>query len=110
MKRSTTFGGAPTARNQAEKRWLDAWRDLPQESIQQWIEAVLYNIQQVIRLEGGNEYIEGRDTKRSWKGRRRLGELFKHIYVPNGAREAYDEGFYDTDEAINSQDEEVDVE
>ena len=28
MKRSTTFGGAPTARNQAEKRWLDAWRDL----------------------------------------------------------------------------------
>jgi hypothetical protein len=33
---------------------------MPQEKIQEWIERIVVHIQEVIRLEGGNEYKEGR--------------------------------------------------
>jgi hypothetical protein len=33
---------------------------MPQEKIQAWIERVVIHIEEVIRLEGGNEYQEGR--------------------------------------------------
>jgi hypothetical protein len=33
---------------------------MPQEKIQAWIEQIIIYIQEVIRLEGGNEYQEGR--------------------------------------------------
>ena len=33
---------------------------MPQEKIQAWIKRVIDYIQEVIRLEGGNEYKEGR--------------------------------------------------
>jgi hypothetical protein len=52
-----------------EKAWYRAWEDLPQEKIQQWIEAIPDHIQEIIRLEGGNEYKEGlKSFKRSWAG------------------------------------------
>ena len=41
----------------------------------------MHNIQEVIRLEGGNEYKEGRALKRGYRGRRKVGELFKHAYI-----------------------------
>ncbi|KIV86170.1 hypothetical protein PV11_01800 [Exophiala sideris] len=43
------------------------------------------NIQKVIALKGGNEYKEGRESKRAYKGRRKIGELFKHSWVRDGA-------------------------
>ncbi|KAF8416770.1 hypothetical protein EV426DRAFT_706748 [Tirmania nivea] len=51
--------GPLTSRKAAEQAWKNAWRDLEQWRIQRWIERIPYHIQEVIRLEGGNEYSEG---------------------------------------------------
>ena len=62
----------------AERTWYTAWDDISQEQIQQWILAIPYHIQEVIRLERGNEYKEGvRGFKRSWAGIRVKGKLSK---------------------------------
>jgi len=42
---------------------------------------VVANIQKVIACEGGNEYKEGRESKRSYRGQRRVGHLYKHLYI-----------------------------
>ena len=55
--------------------WIQAWDELPQYNIQQWIEHLVCHIQEVIELEGGNEYKKGTtgfDTW-AWKGKRRKG-------------------------------------
>lgn len=51
--------GALTSRKAAEQAWTQAWGDLEQWRIQRWIERISYHIQEVLRLEGGNEYSEG---------------------------------------------------
>jgi hypothetical protein len=61
MKRRTTRKGAPKLRLVALPAWKAAWDNLPQETIQRWIERIPRYIQEVIRLEGGNEYKEGRE-------------------------------------------------
>jgi hypothetical protein len=82
MKRRTTSQGAPTTKAEMEKRWLQAWKDLPQKTIQGWIERIPHHIREVIRLEGGNEYKEGvQGFKRSWKGDRLKGKLSTLVYV-----------------------------
>jgi transposase len=63
MKRRTTRKGAPKSRPEAYTAWRTAWEDLPQERIQQWIERIPRHIQEIIRLEGGNEYREGREYR-----------------------------------------------
>jgi hypothetical protein len=60
MKRQTTKHGAITSWAQLKEAWIKCWRKLPQEKIQAWIERVALHIQEIIRLEGGNEYQEGR--------------------------------------------------
>lgn len=60
LKKATTRLGAPTSRTQAEKVWTREWKAIPQTMIQGWIERISHHIQEVIRLEGGNEYKEGR--------------------------------------------------
>ncbi|KAH7010703.1 uncharacterized protein B0I36DRAFT_257395 [Microdochium trichocladiopsis] len=60
MKRQTTKSGAPTSKSEATRAWNQCWKDLPQAKIQAWIERIPFHIQEVIRLEGGNEYREGR--------------------------------------------------
>ena len=64
LKRATTAKGAQTSRAGAEQAWKEAWNDLEQWRIQQWIECIPKHIQEVIRLEGGNEYKEGRGLGR----------------------------------------------
>ena len=64
LKRATTAKGAQTSRAGAEQAWKEAWNDLEQWRIQQWIERIPKHIQEVIRLEGGNEYKEGRELGR----------------------------------------------
>jgi hypothetical protein len=82
MKRRTTARGAPQSRKEMEQAWLNAWNDLSQDQIQRWIERIPVHIQEIIRLEGGNEYKEGRQYfKRSFVGRRIKGILSKHIYL-----------------------------
>ena len=47
--------------------------------MQRWIERIPVHIQEVIRLEGGNEYKEGRNAfKKSFIGRRLKGQLSQH--------------------------------
>ncbi|KAI9882875.1 MAG: hypothetical protein M1823_005373 [Watsoniomyces obsoletus] len=63
LKKGTTRQGPPTSSPEARKRWLKAWADLKQTEIQAWIERIPRHIQEIIRLEGGNEYREGRGDK-----------------------------------------------
>jgi Transposase len=62
MKRYTTKKGAPQSRSEAIAKWLAAWEAMPQEAIQRWIERIPRHVAEIIKLEGGNEYVEGRGT------------------------------------------------
>ena len=63
MKRQTTRKGAPRNRITAIKAWTRCWtKTLKQKKIQQWIERIPRHIEEVIALNGGNEYREGRDN------------------------------------------------
>lgn len=64
LKRQTTKKGAPKSKKEAERVWKEAWDNLEQATIQSWIERIPFHIQEVIRLEGGNEYKEGRPKDR----------------------------------------------
>jgi Transposase/DDE superfamily endonuclease len=76
LKRRTTARGAPPTKQDLKRAWRQAWQDMPQEKIQQWIAAIPDHIQEIIKLEGGNEYKEGvQGYKRSWKGLRIKGQL-----------------------------------
>jgi transposase len=59
LKRRITSRGAPRDKKTGKEVWIKAWNDLPQVHIQQWIERLIRHIQEVIDLEGGNEYQEG---------------------------------------------------
>ena len=98
LKKKTTSSGCPTSKKALEGAWIRAWRNLPQADIQKWIEGIVRNIQEVIRLEGGNEYQEGRAAKRSYHGRRRIGELFKHSFISDAVEDEHCEDFEDIDE------------
>ena len=68
LKRVTTKKGAPQNRTDAERAWNDAWNELEQWRIQAWIERIPRHIEEIIRLEGGNEYREGKvDRARRFK-------------------------------------------
>jgi hypothetical protein len=58
MKRETTKKGPITSNKELKEAWIKCWQDMPQEKIQAWIERIVLHIQDVIRLEGGNEYKE----------------------------------------------------
>ena len=60
MKKETTKKGPTSNRKKLKARWEKCWEDLPQRKIQEWIEAIPYHVAEIIRLEGGNEYKEGR--------------------------------------------------
>jgi hypothetical protein len=79
LKKRTTLRGAPANKKTARAAWIKAWQELPQKRIQEWIERIVRHIQEVIRLEGGNEYEESRTGKdsRSFKGERIKGRLSK---------------------------------
>jgi hypothetical protein len=64
LKQVTAKKGAPKSKSQAEIVWKEAWDDLEQLRIQRWIERIPYHIQEVIRLEGDNEYAEGKSKNR----------------------------------------------
>ncbi|OJJ51946.1 hypothetical protein ASPSYDRAFT_110367, partial [Aspergillus sydowii CBS 593.65] len=74
LKKRTTARGAPRDRKTAKEVWIKAWNELPQKMIQDWIQRLLINRNEIIRLEGGNEYREGSDT-RNWRGKRLKGQL-----------------------------------
>jgi hypothetical protein len=61
MKRHTTKKGRYTVRGDAVKAWERSWAELPQEAIQSWIARIPYHVKEIIRLDRGNEYKEGRE-------------------------------------------------
>ena len=81
MKRRTTYKGAPSKKAGMTKSWFANWPALDLASVQAWIEALPHNIAEIIRLEGGNEYKEGRESKRAYRGRRKVGQLFHHAWL-----------------------------
>ena len=60
MKRKTTAKGPIYSKKQLTEDWIKCWEELPQEKIQAWIERIPRHVQEIIRLEGGNAYAEGR--------------------------------------------------
>jgi hypothetical protein len=60
MKRQTTRKGAFTSAVALKAAWIKLWKEMPQKRIQDWIKRILFYIKEVIRLQGGNEYREGR--------------------------------------------------
>ena len=59
MKQKTTKRGAPTSKKELQKKWLECWEELDQERIQRWVNRIKTYIKEIIRLKGGNKYIEG---------------------------------------------------
>jgi hypothetical protein len=60
MKKEITKQGLITDRKKLKARWEKCWQDLFQSKIQKWIKAIPYYVKEIIRLEGGNKYKEGR--------------------------------------------------
>jgi len=60
MKRETTKKGPITSNKALKEAWIKCWQDMLQKKIQAWIERIEPHIKDIIRLEGGNEYKEGR--------------------------------------------------
>jgi hypothetical protein len=60
MKRETTKKGPLHSKAALKDEWIRCWNEMSQEKIQAWIERVMRHVKEIIRLEGGNEYQEGR--------------------------------------------------
>ena len=73
MKRKTTRKGAPRYRTLMEYKWREVWLELEQKRIQAWIERIPRHIKEVIKLDGGNEYREGRKDSAECRRVRRKG-------------------------------------
>ncbi len=79
MKRETTKKGPITSEKELKEAWIKCWEDMPQEKIQAWIERIPRHIKEIIRLEGGNEYSEGRN-----KGKEKVRvhpQSIKEVYI-----------------------------
>ena len=81
MKRRTKSPEAPRTKKALEHAWVQAWKELPQSKIQKWIERIPQHLKEIIRLDGGNEFKEGTQHQRSWKGKRLKGHLSTHCYL-----------------------------
>jgi transposase len=64
MKRETTKHGAATSKKQMEEDWINCWENISQERIQEWIKRIPEHVQEVIRLDGGNEYKESKSGRK----------------------------------------------
>jgi hypothetical protein len=92
MKRDTTKHGAITSHAQLKEEWIKCWKEISQECIQAWIEQIIEHVREVIRLNGGNEYCEGR---LKGKAKNRVHELkFSGVVGPSGYR-AWAQNFSD---------------
>lgn len=77
MKRKTSKRGALCNRITAKKLWQRYWQKLSQQYIQAWIKRIIRHIQEVICLDGGNEYRKGKDDGEicEYKEGRLVGEV-----------------------------------
>jgi hypothetical protein len=78
--------GSTTKGKEMRRQWGNHWKGISRLMIQKWIGGVYHNVQEVIRLEGGSEYKEGRAAfQRDFKGRRVVGKLSTHSFLSSGA-------------------------
>jgi hypothetical protein len=105
MKRKPTRLETPRNRAAAIKAWTDCWTQLEQDRIQRWIERISRHIQEIIKLDGGNEYRESREDEviRSYDSQdRRIRYLRdKRDFVDS---DDSDDNISDVDEMINVSD------
>lgn len=90
MKRKITKKGPSTTRAEGEKAWSHCWlNQLKQHRIQGWIERIPRHIQEMIALEGGNEYREGKSGGliRPYDSDERRGR-YKQLYGRNASDES----------------------
>ena len=59
MKRQTALHKDFESRPRLREIWVQQWQKLQQSKIQQWVRRIIRHIQEVIRLDGGNDYREG---------------------------------------------------
>ena len=64
MKRETTKHGAASSEKQRRQDWIDCWAKMPQKKIREWIEAIPVYIKEVIKVNRGNKYKEGRGNQK----------------------------------------------
>lgn len=88
LKKCIISRGTPRDKKTGKEAWIKAWNELPQEQIQAWIKRLPVYIKEIICLEGGNKYKEGRNNKQSQKGKRIKGQLSK-------CQDLEDDGFED---------------
>jgi hypothetical protein len=81
LKKRTTLQGVLGDKKTAVDVCEKAWEKLPQRRIQGWIERIPLDIQEIIRLEGGNEYAEGRPQGDVRSRSRRKGMLSFRAYL-----------------------------
>jgi len=60
MKRETIKDSPISGKEKIEEAWIKCWDEIPQTLIQEWIERIMVHVQEVIALNGGNNYKEGR--------------------------------------------------
>jgi hypothetical protein len=63
LKRVTTKERPLKTQKDAVEAWTTTWANLEQERIQAWIECIEPHIKEIIRLESGNHYHEGRQRR-----------------------------------------------
>jgi transposase len=69
LKRRVARDGPCRTRAEAERRWTEAWWEMPQSEIRRWIERVPLHIGRIIELKGGNNYQEGQEYALAQKAR-----------------------------------------
>ena len=98
LKRKTTWNSPAVSRKNMTINWKKEWGYLSLPQVRKWIEGVHSNIQEVLRLEGGNEYREGRAAFiRNYQGRRTVGKLCTHSYLPTTEIDEAENEYIDTD-------------
>lgn len=80
LKNWTTACGAASSQKALEARWIQKWRQLPQQQIQQWIEQIPRHLEKIRMLKGRNEYKEEQTDEKVWKNYQWKKQLQPRIY------------------------------
>jgi hypothetical protein len=59
LKKETAKNGPPRTKKEAVERWEKAWAAIKQSLLRKRIRRIYRHIIEIIRHEGGNEYLEG---------------------------------------------------
>jgi hypothetical protein len=101
MKRITTAKGAPQSREEAERLWIKAWEEYPQEKLQKFVERVRRHVDIVCALYGDNNYVEGlgtRNKERQARIEQRRVELEAALFL-----QSWNDYFEDSESSVEEE-------